>query len=44
MPTAASKYAVFISYSHQDKAVARWFHRQLDGYMLVQTELTTSGI
>jgi WD40 repeat protein len=26
------KYTAFISYSHEDKGVARWLHRKLDGY------------
>lgn len=26
------RYKVFISYSHRDKAIAKWLHRRLDGY------------
>ncbi len=30
--TGQHRYAAFISYSHTDRAVARWLHRALEGY------------
>ncbi len=29
-----SKYAAFISYSHNDEVVARWLHRRLEAYAI----------
>lgn len=34
MQSGAAGYRAFISYSHADKAVADWLHRELEGYRL----------
>ena len=31
-PLASRRYVAFISYSHQDAAIARWLHSALEGF------------